>query len=198
MQHDNNFDFDVNLQDLTHEQLVDLVKRLHVSVKRAQTFESTTSGSSYNSFNAPNTQPLSDPVWIRAEVDYPYDRDNGNNFTILAYDQTMHNIGIRNRHEFKDKEYVVYSKIPSRLKSKIYVFRENCALSKGSPRRRYRVSSHQQTPKGYLSYCEIHLKRVGLQARILIWLGVVKWLFILPDPNARQSSFETEKDQTMC
>jgi hypothetical protein len=103
MQNDNNFDFDVNLQDLTHEQLVDLVKRLHVSVKRAQTFESTTSGSSYNSFNSPNTQPLSDPIWIRAEVDYPYDRDNGNNFTVLAYDQTMHNIGIRNRHEFKGK-----------------------------------------------------------------------------------------------
>jgi hypothetical protein len=103
MQHDNNFDFDVNLQDLTREQLVDLAKRLHISAKRAQTFESTTSSSSYNSFNSPKAQPLSDPIWIRAEVDHPYDRDNGNDFTVLAYDQTMHNIGVRNRHEFEGK-----------------------------------------------------------------------------------------------
>ena len=191
-----------------------MVKTLHRSNKRTQTFESD---SSCSSCGRSANQSSSEPVWIRAELDDPYDHDSGENFTVLAFDQKMRGIGVRDRHEFKsmnlvirelyivltssrssDSQYVVYSRLPSRLRSNIYVFRENSAISKGRSTRRFRVSTRNETPNGYIGYCEIPLKRLGMKSRLMIWLGRVEWLFILPDPRSRYASFEQEKVPETC
>jgi len=181
---------DVDIDILDREQLVELAKKLQRTIKRSQTFESATSCSSCN---RQSNQHPSKAVWIRAEADDPYDRDGSKGPTVLAYDQTMLNIDVRNRHEFNEKEYVIYAKLTSRFKSRIFVFRENFALSNGNSKRRFRVSTREETPKGFVNYCEIPLNRLKLKPRLKIWLGKVEWLFILPDPDSRQSSFNPEK-----
>ena len=97
MRQDDAPELDPNLDDLGREDLVNLVKTLQKTLKRAQTFESTTSCSS----NSPQSSALLGSVWIRAVLDDPYDRDRGNNINVLAYDQTLLNIDVRNRHEFE-------------------------------------------------------------------------------------------------
>jgi hypothetical protein len=103
MSADNILELEENIDKLDREDLVDLAKRLQRSTKRTQTFESTTSCSSCNttSIRAPTG-----PIWIRAEADGPYDRDSGNDYTVLAYDQAFLNLDVRNRHEFEGKHSI--------------------------------------------------------------------------------------------
>jgi len=176
----------VDAEQLQSAELVEVVQRAQRIIKRAQTCDSCSSAG-YSS--------VVDPLWIRAELDNPYDQERSRDFKVIAYNETFRQLKVceGNDSALADSTFVVYSRLPSRIKSKIYFFRENAALLKGRPARRYRVSTKEQAPLGFVKYCEIRLQNLSLKSRVMIWIGSVEWLYILPESRPREYSFGSEK-----
>jgi len=182
----------VDLNELQQNELLEVAKVLQKAAKRVDSFESSTSCSS----NCSCSSCISDKGfgWIRACVDDPYDK--GNNYNVLGYDEALKKIDIRNRKDFQDsKSLVIYCRLPSKLRSSIYVFRENGAVSNQQSRAKYRVSTDANIPKGFVTYRTIPLRSLGFKSRFMIWLGRVRWLFIITEPSSRHGTFESEKVQ---
>jgi hypothetical protein len=84
---------------------------------------------------------------------------------------------------------VIFSRLPSRKGNIIYVFVESSATGTSSPAKKYRLSTKATPPDGFVTHWTIHLSRLDWIARVKIWTGQIKWVYILvPEKSATEKS----------
>jgi len=129
------------------------------------------------------------PTWIRAELDSPGDTafscfgERSKYRNVLVYDRNGSSLEIRPKEALKNQLGVIYCRIPSRTTDAIHVFVE-CAPTVGNgSSRKFRVSTTDRIPIGFVPHCTIHFKRLRWTTRWKLWNGQIKWLFILRSPD---------------
>lgn len=164
-----------------------------------------------SSFPSSTSSFESGPRWIRAELDCPGDtswfcfRQRSKYPTVIVYDPGQSSIEARSRETLKgelnlmccnrgwltlgtDGGAGIYSRLPSRKSGIIYVFVECATSAAGSSTRKFRIATKEQTPPGFVRDRTIHLKRLTWRTRVNVWMGRIKWLYILRDPESRANS----------
>lgn len=163
--------------------------RLKEELQRLQANQSNSRVSSFSSLESFETGPQ----WIRAELDCPGDttwylffgQRRSKYHRVVVYDPSRSCLESKRRSDMKDSPGGIYSRFPSRLSGIVHVFVE-CATT-AAPRK-FRISSNKETPFGFSPYCTIHLTRLSWRTRVKIWIGRIKWLYILRDPDSRANS----------
>jgi hypothetical protein len=151
------------------------------------------------------------PSWIRAELDCPGDmswfcfRQRSKYPTVIVYDSSQSSLEARSRETLKgelnliccnggwltlaiDERAGIYSRLPSRTSDAIHVFVECATTAASGSTRKFRIATKEQTPPGFVRDCTIHLKRLSWRTRVNVWMGRIKWLYILRDPESRANS----------
>jgi len=147
-----------------------------------------------SSFPSSTSSFESGPRWIRAELDCPGDtswfcfRQRSKYPTVIVYDPGQSSLEARSRETLKDGGAGIYSRLPSRKSGIIHVFVECATSTAGSSTRKFRIATKEQTPPGFVRDCTIHLKRLTWRTRVNVWMGRIKWLYILRDPESRANS----------
>jgi len=133
------------------------------------------------------------PNWIRAEIDSPEDVSSWCCFgerpkfsTLVTYKPAVDSLETQSRKAFKAEVgdcRVIYARLPSKWSNKIYVFAESAATGTISSAKRFRLSTNPTPPVGFVTHWTIFLEDLGLTARIKVWTGRIKWLYILLDTD---------------
>lgn len=128
--------------------------------------------------------------WVRAEIDHPDDKssscfgEKSKYSTFITYEPGRS--VLRSGTKPEANQVALYSRLPSRRVNTIYVFVESVMTGPSNSTRRYRVSTRKQAPDGFIHHWTIHLKRLSWGARAQIWIGQIKWLYILLDPETAE------------
>ncbi|KAF8853924.1 hypothetical protein BDZ45DRAFT_806267 [Acephala macrosclerotiorum] len=185
-------DFDL----MKHDQLVEAANSLRTAyhdclAEKERQHEELARALRANSFPLSTASIELQPTWIRAELDSPGDTtfscfgEKSKYPDVLVYDCNGSSLETRSRESLKEEQGVIYSRIPSQRTNAVHLFVEcSATVANGSPRK-FRISTNDRVPTGFVPHCTIHFKRLRWGTRWKLLTGQIKWLFILRNKDTR-------------